>query len=77
MNKLTAKYFSTFDLAKGYRQVPVAREAQAYTTFTSPFGLYQFTVMPFSPSGTPATFQHMMDQLTNSMEGFAAAYLDT
>jgi len=54
----------------------VTREAQALTTFTSPFGLYQFTVMQFGLSGAPATFQRMMDQLTNGMEGFAAAYLD-
>ena len=32
--------------------------------------------MPFGLSGAPATFQHMIDQLTNGMEGFAAAYLD-
>ena len=31
--------------------------------------------MPFGLSGAPATFQRMMDQLTNDKE-FAAAYMD-
>jgi len=74
-----AKYLTTLDLAKGYWQVPVAREAQALTAFTTPFGLYQFTVLPFGLSGAPATFQRMMDQLTNGMDGFAVVlhnYID-
>jgi len=37
---------STFDLAKGNWQLPVALEAQELIVFTTPLGLYQFTVMP-------------------------------
>ena len=32
--------------------------------------------MPFGLQGAPATFQQMMDRVTNSLEDFAAAYID-
>ena len=40
-------FISTMDLTRGYWQVPVANEARYKTEFTTPFGLYQFNVMPF------------------------------
>ena len=50
-----AKYITTLDLAKGYWQVPMADKDREKTAFSSPMD--QFTVMPFSLSGTPATIQ--------------------
>ena len=46
------------------------------TAFTTLFGLYLFTVMPFGLYGAPATFQRMMDVLLNGIEEYVAAYLD-
>ena len=71
-----AKYISTLDLTRGYWQVPVAAESQAKTAFTTPFGLYDFTVMPFGLQGAPATFQRLMDNLLRGVGDYAAAYLD-
>ena len=71
-----AKYITTLDLTRGYWQVPVAEEDQPKTAFATPFGLFQFRVMPFGLSGAPATFQRMMDCLIQGMENFTAAYLD-
>jgi len=38
----TAKWFSTFDAASGYFQVPLAKESQDYTCFLTEWGRYKF-----------------------------------
>ena len=68
-----AKYITTLDLSRGYWQVPVREEDQPKTAFITPYGLFQFKVMPFGLQGAPATFQRMIDIV---LDDFAAAYLD-
>ena len=45
------------------------------TAFVTPFGLYEFTVMPFGLKTAPATFQRMMDRLLGDLSG-VMIYLD-
>ena len=70
------QFISTMDLTRGYWQVPVEQKARHKTAFSTPFGLYQFKMMPFGLQGAPATFQRLMDHVTREMNGFASAYLD-
>ena len=72
----SAKYISTLDLSRGYWQVLMAKESRQKTAFVTPYGLFQFNVMPFGLQGAPSTFQRMMDQLLRGLEDCAAAYLD-
>ena len=71
-----AKFLSTLDLSRGYWQVPVSEDSRAKTAFTTPYGLFQFKVMPFGLQGAPATFQQMMDIVLDGVGEYASAYLD-
>ena len=70
-----ARFITTLHLTRGYWQMPVAAGDQYKTAFTTPYGLYQFKVMPFGLCGAPASFQRLMDKIVNGLD-FAAAYLD-
>ena len=71
-----AKYISTLDLSWGCWQVLVRESDQPKIAFTTPYGLFQFRVMPFRLQSAPATFQRMMDILLADAGEFAVAYLD-
>ena len=47
------------------------------TAFRTPYGLYEFLVMPFGLSYTPGTFQRLMNHLLQDyLNDFVAVYLD-
>lgn len=57
------KIFSKIDLAKGYWQIPMAKEDMQKTAIVTPLGLYEFTRMPFGLSNSSQTFQRTMDTI--------------
>ncbi|XP_038133737.1 uncharacterized protein LOC119778540 [Cyprinodon tularosa] len=71
-----ARYLTTIDLSKGYWQVPLTKQSQELTAFRTPWGLFEFTVLPFGLHGAPATFQRLMDQVLSGLSAFTCAYLD-
>jgi hypothetical protein len=54
------RYFVKIDLTKGYWQIPMREADREKTAFQTPFGLYQWTKMPFGLQNAPATFARMM-----------------
>ena len=70
-----AKFVSTFDMLKGYWQVPLTQRAREISAFVTPSGLYQYKVMPFGMKNAPATFQRMVNKLVRDIDGFEG-YID-
>lgn len=52
--------FRTCDLASGFHQIAMSPEDQHKTAFVTPFGLFEYTRMPFGLCNSPATFQRLM-----------------
>lgn len=64
-----AKYFSTFDLAKGFHHIPLDPESIPKSVFSGPFGHYEYTRMPFGLKTLQNTFQRLMDQVLSGLQG--------
>lgn len=55
-----AKYFSIIDLESGFYQIPLNSESRPLTAFSTDFGMFQWTVLPFGINVAPASFTRMM-----------------
>ena len=72
-----AKIFSSLDMASGYWQVEVDEESKEKTAFTSPFGHFEFNVLPFGLTNAPPGFQRLMDFVLSGLQWeFSLVYLD-
>ena len=70
-------YFSTLDLISGYHQIALGDDSRELTAFSTESGLYQYRVMPMGATGSPATFQRLMNVLLSGIPTEQAqAYLD-
>ena len=70
-----AKYVTKLDLLKGYYQISLTERARQISAFVTPFGLYQYRVLPFGMRNAPATFQRLMNAVVADLEN-VKAYLD-
>ena len=71
-----AKIFSALDLTSGYYHIELGKALQAKTAFVTPFGKWEFNVVPFGLAQAPAYFQALISKLLEGLSHFAIAYLD-
>ena len=73
-----AKVFSKLDLTSGFHQVRMKEEDIPKTAFTTPFGHFEWTVMPFGEKNAPATFVQLLNQLVlvDLVHDFVIVFVD-
>ena len=69
------KVFSTINLRSRYCHIRLGKDSRAKTAFVTPFGKYEFLLVPFGLAQTPAYFQLLMNQVLEGLL-FAMTYLD-
>lgn len=73
----SAKVFTKIDLRAGYNNVRIAEGHEWKTAFRTRYGSFEYLVMPFGMSNSPATFQHFMNNIFRDMvDVFVVVYLD-
>ena len=68
-------YITKNDLLKGQYQIALTEKFQQISAFITPFGLFQYRVMPFGMKNAPTTFQRAMDYILQDLAG-VSVYLD-
>ena len=56
-------YFASIDISAGFYQVPLENTSQNYTVFTTPFGSFKWLRVPMELSGSPPTFQCLVEKV--------------
>ena len=73
----SSRYFTTFDLSKGFHQIVMKESDKIKTGFISHRGLMQFNRLPMGLKNSPATFQRMLDTLLKEFKGkFCGIFFD-
>ena len=62
------KIFSSFDLTKGYWQIPLTEGAKDKTSFQTPLGSMRFKVLPFGLQCASQTFTRLMRRLLHQLD---------
>jgi hypothetical protein len=71
-----AVIFSKFDMKSGYWQIQIKESDRYKTTFTVPFGQFEWLVMAFGLKNAPSEFQKIMNDIFESYSDFIIVYID-
>jgi hypothetical protein len=72
-----ASVFSKINLRSGYHQLKIRESDIPKTAFYIRYGLYEYTVMPFVLTNTPAYFMYLMNKLfMEYLDRFVVVFID-
>lgn len=73
-------FFSTFDMAAGFHQIPIAETSVEKTAFVTPDGLFEYLAMPFGLSNACSVYQRCINKalahLLSSTDLVCQVYVD-
>ncbi|CAF1521257.1 unnamed protein product [Rotaria sp. Silwood1] len=69
-------YFSKLDLKFGFWQLPINEKDRFKTAFITPFGLFEWLVLPQGLRNSPPSFQRIMNNVLGAYSEFCLVYLD-
>jgi hypothetical protein len=74
---IRAQVFSKIDLCSGYYQIKIHEEDIPKTTFSTGYGLYEYLVMSFGLTNTPAHFMYLMNSVfMEELDKFVMVFID-
>jgi hypothetical protein len=72
-----ARVFSKIDLRSGYHQMKIRPYDIPKTTFSTRYGLYEFTVMSFGLTNAPSYFMNLMNKVfMEYLDRFVMVFID-
>ncbi|WVZ97665.1 LOW QUALITY PROTEIN: hypothetical protein U9M48_043179, partial [Paspalum notatum var. saurae] len=72
-----ARVFSKINLRSGYYQIKIQEEDIPKTAFSTRYGLYEYLVMSFGLTNTPAFFMYMMNSaFMNELDKFVVVFIN-
>uniref|UniRef100_A0A0K0G3A2 RNA-directed DNA polymerase n=1 Tax=Strongyloides venezuelensis TaxID=75913 RepID=A0A0K0G3A2_STRVS len=69
------KFHTVMDFKLGFHQIPLDTNSKRLASFVTHKGIYSYKVMPMGLSGSPDTFQRIVENMMNQVEG-SFVYID-